>query len=246
MNLPNPYHFTLDIHTHSVASGHAYGTIREMAQAASEKGLDLLGITEHSPGVPGGCSLIYFTNLSVVPKVLYGVEIVHGCEANVLNDGTIDLKEETMRRLDYIIVGIHGLCYQDAGIAQNTDNLIACMKNEHVFFVSHPDDDHTPLDYERLVLAAKKYHVALELNNSSLLKVNHRLNCIQNYHRMLQLCQQHQVPIIVNSDAHDPSYVGRFDEACELLKELNFDSNLIINTSVDKFKAFISKKTLSN
>ena len=40
------------------------------------------------------------------------------------------------------------------------------MKEPKVYFVSHPDDAHTPLDYERLVQAAKKYHVALEVNNS--------------------------------------------------------------------------------
>ena len=53
-------------------------------------------------------------------------------------------------------------CYENEGKQRNTDNLIACMKNPKVYFVSHPDDDHTPLDYERLVKAAKKYHVALE------------------------------------------------------------------------------------
>ena len=40
--------YILDLHTHTIASGHAYSTIREMAQAASEKGLKLLGITEHA------------------------------------------------------------------------------------------------------------------------------------------------------------------------------------------------------
>ncbi|MGN1142248.1 MAG: PHP domain-containing protein [Oliverpabstia sp.] len=38
-----------DVHTHTLASGHAYGTIREMAQAAAEKKLEILGITEHAP-----------------------------------------------------------------------------------------------------------------------------------------------------------------------------------------------------
>ena len=47
--------FVLDTHTHTVASGHAYCTIREMAKAASEKGLELLGITEHGPMMPGSC-----------------------------------------------------------------------------------------------------------------------------------------------------------------------------------------------
>ena len=42
-----------DIHTHTIASGHAYGTIQEMAQAASERKLQVLGIGEHAPGIPG-------------------------------------------------------------------------------------------------------------------------------------------------------------------------------------------------
>lgn len=49
--------YVLDAHTHTIASGHAYSTIREMAKAASEKGLELLGITEHSMKMPGTCQL---------------------------------------------------------------------------------------------------------------------------------------------------------------------------------------------
>jgi putative hydrolase len=230
---------SLDIHTHTLASGHAYGTIREMAFAAKEKGIALLGISEHGPGIPGTCDPLYFWNLSVIPRKIYGVEIFHGCEINVLNEGQLSLEEKYIDRLDYAIVGIHRQCYENVGVAQNTENLISCMKNKKVFFVSHPDDDNTPLDYEKLVMAAKQYHVALEVNNSSLLKKNRRLNCVENYKKMLTLCSQYRVPIIINSDAHDPSYVGDFSEAYKLVKELNFDEELILNTSIEKFKAFI-------
>ena len=67
----------LDVHTHTVASGHAFSTLQEMAVAASEKGLKLLGITEHAPGIPGTCSPIYFRNLHVVPRRIYGVELLN-------------------------------------------------------------------------------------------------------------------------------------------------------------------------
>ena len=170
----------LDIHTHTIASGHAYGTIREMAQGAAERGLELLGISEHAPGIPGTCEPVYFSNLRVAPRELYGVEILYGCEINVLNDGTLSL-DKYIEKLDYAIVGIHGLCYQDAGMEKNTDNVVSCMRHPKVFFVSHPDDDHTPLDYEQLVIGAKENHVALEVNNSSLLKQEKRLNCVENY-----------------------------------------------------------------
>ena len=54
--------YLLDSHTHTLASGHAYGTIREMAQGAAEKGLKLLGITEHSPSMQGTVEDIYYCN----------------------------------------------------------------------------------------------------------------------------------------------------------------------------------------
>lgn len=229
----------LDIHTHTIASGHAYGTIREMAQAASERGLKLLGFAEHGPKIPGAIDPFYFRNFVVIPRTLYGVEILHGCEINVLNDGTLDLEQELIDKLDFGIAGIHVQCYENVGREKNTDNLLSCMANDKIFFVSHPDDDHTPLNYERLVDGAKKFHVALEVNNSSFVKEDKRLNCRENYRTMLALCEKFSVPIIVSSDAHDPSGVGEFTPAKKFLQEINFDETLILNTDVDKLKNFI-------
>ena len=81
----------LDVHTHTVASGHAFSTLQEMAVAASEKGLKLLGITEHAPGIPGTCSPIYFRNLHVVPRRIYGVELLLGYKP-----GTVEQNTEAM------------------------------------------------------------------------------------------------------------------------------------------------------
>ena len=72
--------YKLDVHTHSVASGHAYSTIEEMARFAAQKGLEILGITEHAPGIPGTCDPIYFRNLHVVPRQLFGVRLLLGAE----------------------------------------------------------------------------------------------------------------------------------------------------------------------
>ena len=233
--------FKCDVHTHTIVSGHAYGTIREMAESAKEKELEMLGITEHAPGVPGTCTGVYFSNLRMAPRRLYGVEILYGCELNVMNDQTITLAEPYMKMVDYAVVGIHVICYENEGVKKNTENLIAYMSHPKVCLVSHPDDDHTPLDYEMLVAAAKKYNVALEVNNSSFLKKEKRLNCVENYREMLRLCRQHRVPVIVSSDAHDPFFVRRFEEACEFLNEEDFDRELLVNTSVEKFKAHISR-----
>ena len=228
-----------DIHMHTIVSGHAYGTIREMVLSAKKQNLYLIGISEHGPGIPGTVNPFYYSNLEVIPKIIDGIEVIHGCEINVLNGGRLSLEQDYIDYLDYAIVGIHRQCYKDEGLDKNTDNIIECMKNEKVFCVSHPDDDHTPLDYIRLVQAAKQYHVALEVNNSSLVKKKYRLNCYSNYEKMLSLCQEYQVPIIISSDAHDPSWVGKFDLAYELLEKLKIDEKLILNNDIDKLKKFI-------
>lgn len=231
--------FIADVHMHSIMSGHAFGTIRELAQAAAEQGLALIGVTEHGPGIPGTCDPILFRNFIDAPRVLYGVEMLYGSETNVLNSGEVDLDQRHLNCLDYAIAGIHGLCYEDVGLVKNTDNVISCMRNPKVKFISHPDADTYPMDYPALVQGAKEYGVALELNNSSLRKPRLRPGCVGNYEKMLPLCMEYGVNIIVNTDAHDPSQVGDFTLARALLERLGFDEALILNTDAGKLKDFL-------
>ena len=66
--------FVADVHMHSILSGHAFGTIRELAAEAAGRGLKLIGVTEHAPGIPGTVHPIYFRNLCDAPRELYGVD----------------------------------------------------------------------------------------------------------------------------------------------------------------------------
>ena len=231
--------FIADVHTHSLLSGHAFGTVRELAAEAAARKLQILGVTEHGPGIPGTCDIILFRNFIDAPRNLYGVEMLYGSETNVLNSGEVDLDQRHLDMLDYAIAGIHGLCYEDVGTVKNTDNVISCMKNPKVKFISHPDADTYPMDYKALVEGAKEYGCALELNNSSLRKPKLRPGCEKNYAVMLPLCMEYGVPIIVNTDAHDPSQVGDFSLARPFLERLGFDENLILNNDAEKLKAFL-------
>ena len=167
------------------------------------------------------------------------MEMLYGSEVNVLNDGTVDLDARHLKCLDYAIAGIHGLCYEDAGKVKNTDNILSCLAIGKVKFISHPDCDTYPVDYPALVAGAKALGKALELNNSSLRKPKLRPGCVKNYHEMLPLCAQMGVPIIINTDAHDPSYVGNFAMAQALVEEIGVPDELILNNDLDKLKAFL-------
>ena len=168
-----------------------------MVSEAQRQGLSVLGITEHGPAIPGTCDPIYFNNLRAVPRELFGVRVLHGSEVNVLEGGKLSLPERNIQHLDYCAAGIHIQCYKDEGAAGNTKNVIGCMeKSRKLRFITHPDDSRTPLDYEELCKGARDHHVALEVNNSSLVEPVFRLNSRENYKRMLECCEKYRVPVV--------------------------------------------------
>ena len=96
----------LDLHTHTIASGHAYNTLYEMAQAAADKGLSLYGCSEHAPAMPGSCHAFYFSNFKVLPRVIRGVPVLMGTELNILDyTGRVDLEDHYLLKTDYAKIG---------------------------------------------------------------------------------------------------------------------------------------------
>ena len=83
-----------DLHIHTVSSGHAYSTVMENVRAAADKGLEMIAITDHGPAMPGGPHEYHFGNMQVLPDELFGVRILKGVEANVIDRaGNLDLSE---------------------------------------------------------------------------------------------------------------------------------------------------------
>lgn len=232
----------LDVHTHTIVSGHAYSTIREMAKEASLKGLKLLGITEHTPGIPGTCSPIYFENLKVVPREMFGVKLLMGAEINIIDYvGKLDLEDRIIDKLDIRIAGIHNHCYTPGTIEQNTNAVIEAIKNPKIDIISHPADGTCSLDYEMLVQTAGKYNTLLELNNNSLKPINERRGARENNISMLKLCKKHNVTIILASDAHVDIDVGSLQYAYEIIREVEFPDELIVNKSATSFLDLIKR-----
>ena len=231
----------LDVHTHTIASGHAYSTLQEMAKAASEKGLKLLGITEHTSGIPGTCNPIYFRNLHVIPRQMYGVELLLGAEINIIDStGQIDADEDLMKRLDLRIAGIHLLCYHHGTVEENTQGMIKVISNPSIQIISHPGDGTAKLNFEPIVLAAKEHRTLLEINNSSLKPCRNKVEARENNLAILRLCKQYEVPVVLGSDAHISFDVARYDFIEELLQETEFPEGLIMNYDVKRFKEYLN------
>lgn len=233
----------LDVHTHTIMSGHAFSTLQEMAQEASSRGLKLLGITEHSPGIPGTCDLIYFRNLHVVPRRMYDIDLLLGAEINILDTkGTLDMDEHMMGMLDLRIAGIHSLCYQPGTVEENTYGMVQAIANPYTHIISHPGDGTARLDFEPIVLAAKAHHTLLEINNSSLKPCRKKVEARANNLEILRLCRQYEVPVILGSDAHISFDIATYEYALPLLAETDFPEDLVMNTCVERFKAYLQMK----
>ncbi len=230
----------LDVHTHTVASGHAFSTLQEMVRAAADKGLKLLGITDHAPSIPGSCNPIYFRNLYVVPRKMYGIDLLLGAEINILDcEGNLDLDEFYLNLLDLRIAGIHSLCYKGGTPEENTHGMIQVVSNPYIHIISHPGDGTAKLHFEPIVLAAKEHHTLLEINNSSLRPCRKKLEARDNNLEILRLCKRYEVPVILGSDAHISFDIATYDYALQLVAETEFPEELIMNTSVEKFKAYL-------
>lgn len=234
--------FILDTHCHSIASGHAYSTIQEMAAYAKEIGFKLIAITDHGPKMPGSAHEVYFKNLRVVPKEISGVEILKGVEVNIMNyEGKLDMPEEVLKELDLVIASLHQPCIKPGSMEENTNVFINLMKLPYIHILGHTGNPSYPIDIERLTNAAKENRVLIEINNSSLEPGSFRTGSKENCYNILKACRDKGLGVVVGSDAHMAYHVGNFSIAKEMIKDLNVPEELIINTSVDRLKAYLNK-----
>lgn len=233
----------IDTHSHTLVSGHAYNTIREMMQTASEKGLKGLAITEHAPEMPGSTNVFYFQNMRIVPRKMYGIELWMGAELNIMDEeGTVDLPDSVLHSLDISIASIHVPCYRgEKTIESVTRAYINAMENEGIDIIGHPDDGRFPVDYEELVKTAKQTGTLLEVNNSSLTPGGFRANTRENSLEMLRWCKKYETMVVLGTDAHVDTAIGDYTFVNEVLEATEFPEELVANTSLEKLRASLKR-----
>lgn len=233
----------VDTHTHTIASGHAYNTIREMASMACRKGMEGLAITEHAPAMAGSCGLYYFQNLQVVPREMDGLKLLFGVELNILDrDGSVDLPEETIASLDIAIASIHPPCYgKTSGREENTQAYVNAMKKGYIDIIGHPDDGRFAPDYDVLAREAKETGTLLEINNSSLRPGGFRENTHDNALELLRCCKKYGTMITLGSDAHVDVDIANTGYSSRLLEEADFPEELVANISLNRLLSVLKR-----
>lgn len=235
--------FVIDTHMHTIPSGHAYSTIREMAEMGKEHGLEAIVLTEHGPEMPGSCMSFYFENTKILPRERYGIQMFFGVELNILNaNGDVDLPERILKRMDLTIASLHTPCFHgERSKEEVTKAYVNAMKNPYINVIGHPDDSRFPIDYEVLVKTAKETGKLLEINNSSMREDNNRENAVENIKTMLKLCKEYRVPVVAGSDAHIDLDVGKLGLVESILAECEFPEELVVSTDLEKIKPFMNR-----
>lgn len=233
--------YVVDVHTHTIVSGHAYTTLLENVKEAKAKGIKILGNTEHGPKMPGGPHLFHFGNIKVIPREIYGVTILRGCEANIMDfNGNLDIPDYIEERLDLIIASLHDVCIKPGTKEENTRAILGAMDNPSVHIIGHSGNPAFPIFQEAMVKKALEKDVLIELNNSSL--AGSRKGSEDNCAMIAKLCKEYGVKVIIGSDAHTCFHIGEFDLVHKLLEEINMPEELIMNNDEFKLLKYLKKK----
>ena len=143
----------------------------------------------------------------------------------------MDLPDNILSHLDFVMAGLHTNCgYDDLGLERNTKTIIKAMENEHVQVISHPYGREFEVDMEKITKAAIANHTLLELNASYFYR--HWIDDPKIWQRvqtMVKILKDNGQKILINSDAHSPYEVGRFDEVVSQLSQLGLSHEDILN-----------------
>lgn len=195
-----------DFHMHTVWSD-GQNTVREMAEAARQKGFDYIAITDHtkSSSIANGNTpeqlLEEIEEIESVAREFDDIKLLKGAEVDILSDGSLDMPFEVLDRLDWIVCSIHSGFNQPG--QQITDRVVSAFKTGYPNVFAHPTGrilgERAPyeIDLEQVIAAARKYDVRLELNASP-----YRLD-LNSY--WLKAARDAGAGIVISTDSHQTS-----------------------------------------
>ena len=231
------YGMLADFHCHTIASVHAYSTISENLAAAKAKGLRVLAVTDHAVGCPDSPPLSYFENLSSLPEKVDGIRLLTGVEANIMDfDGNLDMPQEVLKTLDIVIASYHTSCTSPGTKEQHTRSYLKLRDNPYVKITGHAGTMEFPFDYDKVVPLLGEAGKIFEINAHTFAC---RKKSIENCVHIARLCKKYRLPVLVNSDAHSQFEVASCAKAFEMLKEIEFPEELIINIDEERIIHFL-------
>jgi len=196
-----------NLHCHSDWSD-GKQTIKEMAVAAKALGHEYLGISDHAklPIANGLNEKRFIRQMGEIDKLnkkITGIKLLKGAEVNILENGSLDIKDEVLKKFDYVIAGVHSRFKM--GKEQMTERIVKAMENPYVNIIAHltgrkiGERDESQIDLDKILRAAKEYNVILEINAQPIRLDLKDVN--------IRKAKEAGVKMIINTDAHNKNHL---------------------------------------
>jgi DNA polymerase (family 10) len=212
-----------DLHSHSTWSSDGKGTIEEMARAAVERGHEYLAVTDHSHYLRDGRLEAQAEEIAAVEQRLAPLRLLRGIEVNIRADGSLDVPDETLAGLDWVVASLH-----TAFETSPTERILAAVENPHVDCIGHLSGRRlsrrkgAEIDAERIVARAAETGTALEINSQP-----DRLDMRDTHAR---LAGEAGVRVAVTTDAHSVGALGYLELGVSQARRAWLTREQVLNT----------------
>jgi len=232
-----------DLHMHTTESD-GRATLAEMAQAARERGLDYIAITDHSKslamtnGLDEKRAVAFAQQVREMNQKELGLRVFSGLECDIMRDGAMDLSNDALAELDWVVGSVHS--YMNLEPAEMTDRLLRALECPSLRAIGHPTGrillhrDPFPFDFEAVAVEAARRNVYLEINASP-----ERLDLSAT---LIRTAKAKGCKFVVSTDAHHPKHLANMNYGVRMARRGWLEAGDILNTlPADEFAKVIRK-----
>jgi len=184
-------------------------SIEEMAREAKRLGLEYIAITDHtkSLAMTGGADekklLKQIAAIDKINRSLKGITVLKGAEVNINKDGTLDIRDDVLARLDVVGVAVHS--HFNLSRREMTERIQRAMLNPHADILFHPTGrviqkrEAYEVDMDEIIRTARETGTVLEID-----AYPERLDLKDEHVRK---AVQAGVKLVIDSDAHSTHHI---------------------------------------
>jgi len=234
-----------DLHMHSTATA-GRCSIREMAEAAKQRGLEYIAMTDHSKalamanGMNEKRVLAQIKDISKLNEELDGVRVFSSSEVDIRQDGSLDLDNEVLAQLDLVVASVHSFMTQSS--KQMTERLLRAFENPYLNILAHPTGrlvlrrEAFEFDFEMIFHEAERRNIALEINSFP-----DRLDLSENH---LRLCKQIGAKIVISTDSHHTKHLEHMKYGVLMARRGGLEKSDVLNTlPAEQFKSAVKRRS---
>jgi len=237
-------HIRGDLHMHTTESDGRV-SLEEMAEAARARGLEYIAITDHSKalamanGLDEKRAVAFAHHVREMDQSGFGVRVFSGIECDIRRDGEMDLENDALAELDWVIGSVHS--YMNLEAAEMTDRLLRALECPHLRVLGHPTGrillhrEPFPFDFEAIAAVAARRNVHLEINASP-----ERLDLSG---PLIRAAKAKGCKFVISTDAHHPKHLANMGYGIRMARRGWLGPDDVVNTrSADEFAKAIGSK----